>query len=97
LERGRRFQQGHRLNVRGGRVKKPLSKTDLSAEFLKRLRTHKGCEGISGVILVKVDDPDYNWDFSVIEAEAADPAVVGAAVILVYDEMADEFEMVTLH
>jgi hypothetical protein len=79
-------------------VKKRLSKTDLSAEFLKRLRTHKGCEGVSAVILESLDNPDCNWDFSVIEAvDAADPAAIGPAVIQVYDEMADEFEMLTLH
>jgi hypothetical protein len=81
-------------------VKKRLSKADLAAEFLKRLQAYEGCEGVSKVILEDRSDKDSdcNWDFSVIEAaDAADPVAVGPAVIEVYGEMADEFEMLTLH
>jgi hypothetical protein len=72
----------------------------VAAEFLKRLRAYEGCEGVSKVILEDRSDkdPDCNWDFSVIEAaDAADPVAVGPAVIEVYGEMAEEFEMLTVH
>jgi hypothetical protein len=81
-------------------VKKRLSKADLAAEVLKRIRAYAGCEGVSKVILEECDykDPDCNWDSSVIDAvDAADPVAVGPAVREVYDEMAAEFEMLTVH
>jgi hypothetical protein len=41
---------------------------------------------------------DCNWEISVIDAvDAADPAAVGLASLQVYDEMAPEFEMLTVH
>jgi hypothetical protein len=81
-------------------VKKRLSKTDLGAEFLKRLRAREGCEDVSKVILEESPDEnsDCNWDISVIDAvDVADPTPLGPAVKEVYDEMALEFEMLTLH
>jgi hypothetical protein len=78
-------------------MKKRLSKTDLAAEVLKRIRAREGCEGVSKVVLEETFDehPDCNWAISVIDA--ADPIAVGPVSRLVYEEMAPEFEMVTLH
>ena len=81
-------------------MKKRLSKTDLSAEVLKRIRAREGCEGVSKVILEENFDEhsDCNWEISVIDAvDAADPVAVGPASREVYDEMAPEFEMLTVH
>jgi hypothetical protein len=81
-------------------LKKRLSKADLGAEFLKRLRTYEGCEGVSKVILEESPDTDSdcNWDISVIDAvDVADSMAVAPAAREVYDEMASEFEMVTVH
>jgi hypothetical protein len=82
-------------------MKKTLIKTDFSAEFLKRLRAHAGCEGVSKVILEEAapdEDFDCNWDVSVVDAvDAADPLAVSPAVKEIYDEMAPEFDMLTVH
>ena len=81
-------------------MKKRLSKTDLAAEVLKRIRARKGCEGVSKVVLEETFDehPDCNWAISVIDAvDTADPLAVGPVSRLVYEEMAPEFEMVTVH
>jgi hypothetical protein len=81
-------------------VKKRLTKADLAAEVLKRIRAHEGCEGVSKVILEESDDghPDCNWAISVIDAVHVDDSLaVAPAVIEVYDEMAPEFEMLTVH
>jgi hypothetical protein len=80
-------------------VKKRLTKTDLTAEVLKRIRAHDGCEGVSKVFLEEsFKRPDCNWAISVVDAvDAADPVAVGPAIVEVYDEMAPEFEMLKLH
>jgi hypothetical protein len=81
-------------------VKKRLSKADLAAEVLKRIRAYAGCEGVSKVVLMECEykDPDCNWDISVIDAVGtSDPLAVGPASRDVYDEMAPEFEMLTVH
>jgi hypothetical protein len=43
-------------------VKKRLSKAELAAEVLKRIRAYAGCEGVSKVVLTECDyrDPDCN-------------------------------------
>jgi hypothetical protein len=81
-------------------VKKRLTKADLTAEVLKRLRAREGCAGVSKVYLAELSDKhfDCNWEISVIDAvDAADPVAVGPASREVYDEMAPEFEMLTVH
>jgi hypothetical protein len=81
-------------------MKKRLSKTDLTAEVLKRIRAHDGCEGVSRVVLEETFDehPDCNWAISVIDAvDTANPIAVGPVSREVYDEMAPEFEMLMVH
>jgi hypothetical protein len=81
-------------------MKKRLSKTDLTAEVLKRIRAREGCQGVSKVVLEEIFDerPDCNWAISVIDAaDAADPIAVGPVSREVYEEMAPEFEMLTVH
>jgi hypothetical protein len=61
-------------------VKKRLTKADLAAEVLKRIRAREGCEGVSKVVLEQTLDEhsDCNWAISMIDAvDAADPAAVG--------------------
>jgi hypothetical protein len=77
-----------------------ISKADLTAEVLKRIRARPGCEGVSKVVLEQTldDHPDCNWDICVVDAiDAADKMAVGPAVLEVYAEMAPEFEMLTVH
>jgi hypothetical protein len=84
----------------GGSVKKRLTRADLTAEVLKRIRARQGCEGVSKVVLEQTLDehPDCNWAISVIDAaDAADPIAVGPVSREVFDEMASEFEMLTVH
>jgi hypothetical protein len=81
-------------------VKKRLTKTDLTAEVLKRIQAHEGCEGVSKVVLAESLDEhsDCNWEISVVEAiDAADHMAVGPAIEEVYEDMASEFEMLTVH
>jgi hypothetical protein len=76
-------------------VKKRLTKTDLTAEVLKRIRAREGCEGVSKVVLEQTLDkhPDCNWAISVIDAvDAADPIAVGPVSDEAYEEMASEFK-----
>jgi hypothetical protein len=96
-DRGARREQGRQ---KGGNVKTRLTKSDLTAEVLKRIRAREGCETVSKVVLAESFDEDSgcNWEISVIDAvDAADPLAVGPAVIDVYEEMASEFEMLTVH
>jgi hypothetical protein len=81
-------------------MKKRLGKKDLAAEVLKRIRAREGCEGVSKVVLEETFDEhsDCNWAISVIDAvDAADLLAVGPISRLVYEEMAPEFELVTMH
>lgn len=81
-------------------MKKRLTKADLAAEVLKRIRAREGCEGVSKVVLEENRDEhsDCNWEISVIDAVGArDPVAVGPALNEVYDEMAPEFDLLTVH
>jgi hypothetical protein len=81
-------------------VKERLTKVDLTAEVLQRIRAREGCEGVSKVVLEENLDEhsECNWEISVVDAvDAADPLAVGPAVIDVYEEMAPDFEMLTVH
>jgi hypothetical protein len=81
-------------------VKKRLTKADLTAEVLKRIRAREGCEGVSKVFLEeRFDKPsEGNWMISLIDAVGtSDPVAVGPASLEVYDEMAPDFEMLTVH
>jgi hypothetical protein len=62
-------------------VKKRLTKADLAAEVLKRIRAREGCEGVSRVVLEEKSDDHCNWDISVVDAvDAADPLAVAPAI-----------------
>jgi hypothetical protein len=62
--------------------------------------SERGLRGRSKVVLEEIFDehPDCNWAISVIDAvDAADPIAVGPVSDEVYEEMASEFEMLTVH
>jgi hypothetical protein len=81
-------------------VKKRLTEADLTAEVLKDIQVREGCGGVSKVVLEQTLDghPICNLAISVIDAaDAADPIAVRPVSREIYDEMASQFEMLTVH